>query len=42
MQKNRVSVMATDEISDARAEVRRVWAKFPAYSDTWMLISKTQ
>jgi len=38
----RVSVMATDDISDARAEVRRIWAKFPAYSDTWMLISKTQ
>jgi cell division protein FtsN len=37
----RVSVMATDDISEARAEVRRIWAKFPAYSDTWMLISKT-
>lgn len=36
----RVSVMATDNIEEARAEVRRIWAKFPAYSDTWMLISK--
>lgn len=36
----RVSVMATDDISAARTEVRRIWAKFPAYSDTWMLISK--
>lgn len=38
----RVSVMATDDISAARAEVRRIWAKFPAYSDTWMLISKPE
>ncbi len=36
----RVSVMATDDITAARAEVRRIWAKFPPYSDTWMLISK--
>lgn len=36
----RVSVMATDDITAARTEVRRIWAKFPAYSDTWMLISK--
>ena len=36
----RVSVMATDDITAARAEVRRIWAKFPQYSDTWMLISK--
>jgi len=36
----RVSVMATDDITAARNEVRRIWAKFPAYSDTWMLISK--
>jgi cell division septation protein DedD len=34
----RVSVMATDDITDARNEVRRIWAKFPKYSDTWMLI----
>lgn len=36
----RVSVMATDDITDARTEVRRIWAKFPQYSDTWMLIRK--
>ncbi|MGB8490998.1 MAG: SPOR domain-containing protein [Bacteroidales bacterium] len=34
----RVSVMATDDIAAARAEVRRIWAAFPKYSDTWMLI----
>jgi cell division protein FtsN len=34
----RVSVMATDDITDARNEVRRIWAKFSKYSDTWMLI----
>jgi len=38
----RVSVMATDDITDARNEVRRIWAKFPGYSDTWMLIRKDQ
>ncbi len=38
----RVSVMATDDITDARNEVRRIWAKFPEYSDTWMLIRKDQ
>jgi cell division protein FtsN len=36
----RVSVMATNDITAARNEVRRIWAKFPEYSDTWMLISK--
>lgn len=36
----RVSVMATDDITAARNEVRRIWAKFPEYSDTWMLIRK--
>ncbi len=36
----RVSVMATDDITGARTEVRRIWAKFPQYSDTWMLIRK--
>ena len=36
----RVSVMATDDIDAARNEVRRIWSKFPEYSDTWMLISK--
>jgi len=35
----RVSVMATDDIMAARTEVRRIWAKYPGYSDTWMLIS---
>jgi len=38
----RVSVMATDDITAARNEVRRIWAKFPGYSDTWMLIRKDQ
>jgi len=38
----RVSVMATDDITAARNEVRRIWAKFPKYSDTWMLIRKDQ
>jgi cell division protein FtsN len=36
----RVSVMSTDDITDARTEVRRIWVKFPQYSDTWMLIRK--
>jgi len=36
----RVSVMATDDITVARNEVRRIWTKFPGYSDTWMLIRK--
>jgi cell division protein FtsN len=36
----RVSVKATDDIAEARSEVRRIWAKFPKYSDTWMLIKK--
>jgi hypothetical protein len=34
----RVSVKATDDPDEARAEVRRIWTKFPGYSDTWMLI----
>jgi cell division protein FtsN len=34
----RVSVMATDDIEEAHTEVRRIWAKFPNYSDTWMLV----
>lgn len=34
----RVSVMATDNIEDAHAEVRRIWEQFPEYSDTWMLV----
>lgn len=36
----RVSVLATNDIEKARAEVRRIWAKFPRYSDTWMLKRK--
>jgi cell division protein FtsN len=36
----RVSVKATDDISEARNEVRKIWAKYPKYSDTWMLIRK--
>jgi cell division protein FtsN len=38
----RVSVMATDDITAARNEVKRIWSKFPKYSDTWMLIRKDQ
>jgi cell division protein FtsN len=38
----RVSVKATDDITEARDEVRRIWEKFTKYSDTWMLIRKTQ
>lgn len=36
----RVSVKATDDITEARSEVRKIWAKYPKYSDTWMLIRK--
>jgi len=36
----RVSVKATDDITEARNEVRKIWAKYPKYSDTWMLIRK--
>jgi len=36
----RVSVLATDDITAARSEVKRIWTKFPEYSDTWMLIRK--
>jgi cell division protein FtsN len=36
----RVSVKATDDIAEARNEVRRIWSKFPKYSDTWMLKRK--
>jgi len=36
----RVSVKATDDIAAARNEVRKIWSKFPEYSDTWMLIRK--
>jgi len=36
----RVSVMATDDILAARSEIGRIRTKFPAYSDTWLLIRK--
>jgi hypothetical protein len=36
----RVSVIATDEISIARDEVRRIWKSYPKYHDTWLLIKK--
>jgi len=36
----RVSVMATDNVTEARNEIRRIWAKFTGYSDTWLLIRK--
>lgn len=36
----RVSVMATDEIDKARAEIRRIRNLFAKYFDTWLLIQK--
>ncbi len=36
----RVSVLSTDDIAEARAEVRRIWANYQKYSDTWLLIRK--
>lgn len=36
----RVSVMATNDISVARAEIRRIRSAFPKYFDTWLLIQK--
>ncbi|HUV01037.1 MAG TPA: SPOR domain-containing protein [Bacteroidales bacterium] len=36
----RVSVLATDDVTIARNEVRRIWANFTKYSDTWLLIQK--
>lgn len=36
----RISILATDDVNEARSEVRRIWLMFPQYSDTWMLISK--
>lgn len=38
----RVSVLATDDVNEARSEVRRIWVMFPQYSDSWMLISIAQ
>jgi hypothetical protein len=36
----RVSVMATDDVTEARNEIRRIWTRFPDYTDTWLLIKK--
>ena len=36
----RVSVKATDDIVEARNEIGRIRTRFPAYSDTWLLIRK--
>jgi hypothetical protein len=36
----RISVLATDDINTARNEIGRIRTKFPAYSDTWLLIRK--
>ncbi len=36
----RVSVLATDDVTNARNKVRKIWADYPKYSDTWLLIQK--
>jgi hypothetical protein len=36
----RVSVLATDDVTIARNRVRKIWADYPKYSDTWLLIQK--
>jgi cell division protein FtsN len=36
----RLSVLATDEISIARDDIRRIRNVFPKYFDTWLLIQK--
>ncbi|MGC9472450.1 MAG: SPOR domain-containing protein [Bacteroidales bacterium] len=36
----RVSVLATDDISEARAEIHRIRSAFPEYFDTWLLVQK--
>lgn len=36
----RISVLATDDVNAARNEIGRIRTKFPAYSDTWLLIRK--
>jgi cell division protein FtsN len=38
----RISVLATDDVNEARNEVRRIWVMFPQYSDTWMLLKKIE
>jgi cell division protein FtsN len=34
----RISVKATDNIDEARTEIRRIRAQYPEYSDAWMLV----
>ncbi len=36
----RISVMATDDMDEARTEIGRIRTNFPKYSDTWLLIQK--
>jgi cell division protein FtsN len=36
----RVSVLATNDVTAARAEVMRIRSRFPKYNDVWLLISK--
>jgi cell division protein FtsN len=36
----RVSILATDEISIARDDIRRIRSIFPKYFDTWLLVQK--
>lgn len=36
----RVSVKATDEIMDARNEIKRIRERYPEHVDTWLLIRK--
>lgn len=36
----RVSVMSTDDIKDAREEIRRIRTGYPEHADTWLLIRK--
>jgi hypothetical protein len=36
----RVSVLATEEITHARDEIRRIRNILPKYFDTWLLIQK--
>ncbi|MCU0362028.1 MAG: SPOR domain-containing protein [Bacteroidales bacterium] len=36
----RISVLATDNITEAREDIRRIRRVFPEYSDTWLLIQK--
>jgi cell division protein FtsN len=38
----RVSVLATDNVTEARNRIRKIWAEFPQYSDTWLLIRKAE